>query len=189
MTASLLTAVVGTRGQTRVALTADHLLAVVLLGESSQGGLDHTTSHLEEHLKGGLSSNGVGTDGLRVLELLAGEHQALVLVVDVLLLLEHLLHVLHGLRGLDIKRDGISLHRGENPIAPQSGLFSIPGSRTYSNGLDKDLHTVTKDVRMSLYARTTRSLEVKRPVVSPDNLPFCELYSWDTMNIEVGCGL
>ena len=123
MTASLLTAVVGTRGQTRVALTADHLLAVVLLGESSQGGLDHTTSHLEEHLKGGLSGNGVGTDGLRVLELLAGEHQALVLVVDVLLLLEHLLHVLHGLRGLDIKRDGISLHRGENQLPLKAASF------------------------------------------------------------------
>lgn len=48
------------------------------------------------------------------------------------------------------------------------------------------LHT---PVTGSLYARTTRSLEVKRPVVSPDNLSFCELYSRDTMNIEVGCGL
>ena len=118
MTASLLTAVVSTRRKTRVALTADHLLAVVLLGESSQGRLDHTTSHLEEHFKGGLSSNVVGTNGLRVLELLTGEHKALVLVVDVLLLLEHLLHVLHGLRGLDIKRDGISLNDGEKPNAP-----------------------------------------------------------------------
>ena len=118
VTASLLTAVVSTRRKTRVALTADHLLAVVLLGESSQGRLDHTTSHLEEHFKGGLSSNVVGTNGLRVLELLTGEHKALVLVVDVLLLLEHLLHVLHGLRGLDIKRDGISLNGGEKPNAP-----------------------------------------------------------------------
>ena len=133
VTASLLTAVVGTRGQTGVALTADHLLAVVLLGESSQGGLDHTTSHLEEHLQSGLSGNGVGADGLRVLELLASEHEALVLVVDVFLLLEHLLHVLHRLGGLDLQSDGISLHSGEQPI-PQ---------RDDPPFLSSTLHTVT----------------------------------------------
>ena len=109
VSASLLTAVVSTRGKTRVALAANHLLAVVLLGEGGEGGLDHTTSHLEQHLKSGLSSNAVGTDGLRVLEFLASENQALVLVVDALLLLEHLLHVLHGLSGLDLEREGVSL--------------------------------------------------------------------------------
>ena len=109
VSASLLTAVVSTRGETRVALAANHLLAVVFLGEGGEGGLDHTTSHLEQHLKSGLLSNAVGTDGLRVLEFLASENQALVLVVDVFLLLEHLLHVLHGLSGLDLERDGVSL--------------------------------------------------------------------------------
>ena len=163
VTASLLTAVVGTRGQTRVALTADHLLAVVLLGESSQSGLNHTTSHLEEHLQSSLSSNGVGADGLRVLELLASEHEALVLVVDVFLLLEHLLHVLHGLRGLDLQSDGISLHSGENPIILQRGLFSVPGSKTYSNSLNKELHSVR-------YPRECHFLEgwcgaMKRPLL------------------------
>ena len=127
MTASLLTAVVSTRRKTRVALTADHLLAVVLLGESSQGRLDHTTSHLEEHFKGGLSSNIVGANGLSILELLSSEHKALVLVVDVLLLLEHLLHVLHGFRGLDFESDGISLDGGEKRIA-QRGDPQLPGS-------------------------------------------------------------
>ena len=124
VSASLLTAVVSTRGKTRVALAANHLLAVVLLGEGGEGGLDHTTSHLEEHFKSGLSSNAVGTDSLRVLEFLASENQALVLVVDVFLLLEHLLHVLHGFRGLDLKRDGVSLDDGECPNSAQND--SIP---------------------------------------------------------------
>ena len=109
VSASLLTAVVSTRGKTRVALAANHLLAVVLLGEGGEGGLDHTTSHLEQHLKSGLLSNAVGTDGLSVVQFLAGENETLVLVVDALLLLEHLLHVLHGLSGLDLERDGVSL--------------------------------------------------------------------------------
>ena len=109
VSASLLTAVVSTRGETRVALAANHLLAVVLLGEGGEGGLDHTTSHLEQHLKSVLLSNAVGTDGLSVVQFLAGENETLVLVVDALLLLEHLLHVLHGLSGLDLERDGVSL--------------------------------------------------------------------------------
>ena len=79
MSASLLTAVVSTRGETRVALAANHLLAVVFLGEGGEGGLDHTTSHLEQHLKSGLLSNAVGTDGLSVVEFLAGENKALFL--------------------------------------------------------------------------------------------------------------
>ena len=103
MSASLLTAVVSTRGKTRVALAANHLLAVVLLGEGGEGGLDHTTSHLEEHFNGGFTRNVVGTDGLSVVEFLAGENEALVVSVDVLLLLKHHLHRLHGLRGLDFK--------------------------------------------------------------------------------------
>ena len=109
VSASLLTAVVSTRGETRVALAANHLLAVVLLGEGGEGGLDHTTSHLEEHFNGGFTRNVVGTDGLSVVEFLAGENEALVVSVDVLLLLKHHLHRLHGLSGLDLERDGVSL--------------------------------------------------------------------------------
>ena len=110
VTALLLTAVVGTLGQTSVALAANHLLAVVLLGESGQGGLDDSSSQLEQHLHGGVLSNVVVADGLGVLQLLSGEHHALVVVINVLLLLDHLLDVLHLLSGLDLERDGISLN-------------------------------------------------------------------------------
>ena len=109
MSALLLTAVVSTKGKTSVALTAHHLIAVVLLGQSSQGGLDHSSSHLEEHFNGGRFADSAGADRLRVVQLLSSENKTLVVIVDVLLLLNHLLDVLHGLRGLNFKRDGVSL--------------------------------------------------------------------------------
>ena len=109
VSALLLTAVVSTQRKTSVALTAHHLIAVVLLGQCSQGGLDHSSSHLEEHFNGGGLVDSASADGLRIVQLLSSENKTLVVVVDVLLLLDHLLDVLHGLRGLNLKRDGVSL--------------------------------------------------------------------------------
>lgn len=109
VSALLLAAVVRTKGQTGVALAAHHLLAVVLLGQSSQGGLDHSSSHLEEHFDGGGLADSAGADDLRIVQLLSSEDKTLVVIVDVLLFLNHLLDVLHGLRGLNLKRDGVSL--------------------------------------------------------------------------------
>lgn len=51
MTALLLAAVGGSRGQTGVALSADHLLAVVLGGEGLERGLDNTTTETEDEMK------------------------------------------------------------------------------------------------------------------------------------------
>ena len=109
VSALLLTAVVSTQRKTCVALTAHHLIAVVLLGQSSQGGLDHSSSHLEEHFNGGGFADSAGADGLGIVQLLSSENKTLVVVINVLLLLDHLLDVLHGLRGLNLKRDGVSL--------------------------------------------------------------------------------
>ena len=100
----------GTLGKTSVALAANHLLAVVLLGESGKSRLDDSSSQLEQHLHGSVLSDVVVADGLGVLQLLSGEHHALVVVINVLLLLDHLLDVLHLLSGLDLERDGISLN-------------------------------------------------------------------------------
>jgi hypothetical protein len=54
VSALLLSAVGGTRGETSVALSADHLLAVVLAGESLERGLDDTTSETEDQVEGRL---------------------------------------------------------------------------------------------------------------------------------------
>ena len=53
MAALLLPAVGGSRGQTGVALSADHLLAVVFGGEGFERGLNDTTSETEDQVKGG----------------------------------------------------------------------------------------------------------------------------------------
>lgn len=47
----LLTAVGGSRWQTGVALSADHLLAVVLGGKSLEGGLDDTATETEDKVE------------------------------------------------------------------------------------------------------------------------------------------
>ena len=47
VTAGLLTAVGGTRGEAGVALTADLLVPVVLLGEGDEGGFHDTTAEFE----------------------------------------------------------------------------------------------------------------------------------------------
>ena len=51
MTAGLLTAVGGTRGEAGVALTADLLVPVVLLGEGDEGGFHDTTAEFEFKFK------------------------------------------------------------------------------------------------------------------------------------------
>ena len=53
MTALLLAAVGGSRRQTGVALSADHLLAVVFGGEGLEGGFDDTASETEDQVEGG----------------------------------------------------------------------------------------------------------------------------------------
>lgn len=51
VTALLLTAVGGSRGKTGVALSADHLVAVVFGGEGLEGGFDDTASETENQVE------------------------------------------------------------------------------------------------------------------------------------------
>lgn len=52
MPALLLAAVGGSRGQTGVALSADHLLAVVLGRKGLEGGFDDTATETEDEMEG-----------------------------------------------------------------------------------------------------------------------------------------
>ena len=109
VSALLLTAVVGTQRETSIALTAHHLIAVVLSGKSSESRLNHTSRHLEQNFNGRRVTDSAVTDRFRIIQLLTSENEALVVIVNILLLLDHLLDVLHRLCGLNLKRDGISL--------------------------------------------------------------------------------
>ena len=63
VTTLLLTAVVSTRRKTSVALSADHLITVVLLSEDSEGRLNDTTTKSEDQVKSGLLLDVVVTEG------------------------------------------------------------------------------------------------------------------------------
>ena len=122
MTALLLAAVHGTGRETCVALSADHLLTVVLAGEGLEGGLNDTTAEAEHKVEGGLLLDVVVRKGAAVFELLAGENQTLLIGGDSLLVLDLGLDVVNGVRGLDLKGDGLA---GE--------------------GLDENLHVCAED--------------------------------------------
>jgi len=72
-------------------------------------------------MEGGLLLDVVIRKGTAVLELLASEDETLLIRRDALLILDLSLHVVDGVRGLDLKGDGLA---GE--------------------GLDEDLHTTAK---------------------------------------------
>ena len=54
MPARLLPAVGGPGVEPGVALAADHLVRVVLLGQEAQGGLDHAAAQAQNQMEGGL---------------------------------------------------------------------------------------------------------------------------------------
>ena len=79
MTTGLLPAVGGPGVEPGVALPADHLVAVVPLGQDAQGGLDDSSSQSEHEVEGGLLLDVVIRQSPAVLQLLTGEDQPLLI--------------------------------------------------------------------------------------------------------------
>jgi hypothetical protein len=93
---------------TYVALAADHLLAVVLGGQGLERRLDDTTTETEDKVKSRLLLDVVVGKGAAILELLAGKDQALLVWGNALLVLNLALDIVDGVRGLDLKGDGLA---------------------------------------------------------------------------------
>ena len=108
MTARLLAAVRGARRKAGVAAAAHLLLPVELLGEGDQGGLHDTTAEAEHQVERRLLLDVVVTQRAALLQLLAGEDQALLIRRDALLLLDLALHILDRVVGLDLERDRLA---------------------------------------------------------------------------------
>mmetsp|Transcript_1041 Transcript_1041/g.1806 ORF Transcript_1041/g.1806 Transcript_1041/m.1806 type:complete len:162 (-) Transcript_1041:6-491(-) len=106
--ALLLSAVGGTGGKAGVALAADGLLAVVLLGEEGEGGVVDTATKTEDEMEGGLLLDIVVGEGSAVLELLTGEDKTLLIRGDALLILDLGLYVVDGVGRLDIEGDSLA---------------------------------------------------------------------------------
>ncbi|KAF2101868.1 hypothetical protein NA57DRAFT_53813 [Rhizodiscina lignyota] len=135
---ALLLAAVGRSGrQARVALAADHLLAVVLAGKGLERGFDETATETEDEVESGFlqwaqvsflflkqcnHSNGFGgreffAERTAVFELLAGENQALLVWWDALLVLNLRLHIIDSVARLHLEGDSLArqgLHEAVN---------------------------------------------------------------------------
>jgi hypothetical protein len=108
-----LSAVGSLGGKGSVALSANHLLALVRSGKSGKGGLDGNgasaaTSESEDEVKGGLLLDVVVGEGASVLELLASEDESLLIGRDAFLVLDLSLHVLNSVAGLHIESDRLT---------------------------------------------------------------------------------
>jgi len=95
-----------------------------LAGQSLDEDL-HATAESEDEVKSGLLLDVVVRKSAAVLELLAGEDEALLVGRDALLVLDLGLHVLNGVAGLHIESNGLAC-----------------------KGLDEDLHCLSKVVNL-----------------------------------------
>ena len=68
----------------------------------------HATAETEHEMERGLLLNVVVAEGATILELLAGEDQALLVWWDAFLVLDLRLHIIDGIRGLNLEGDGLA---------------------------------------------------------------------------------
>jgi len=106
--AFLLSAVSGTRWETGVALSADHLLAVELGGKRLERWLNDTTTKTENQVKSRLLLDVVVRESASIFKLLSSEDQSLLVRGDSFLVLDLRLDIVDGVRGLDLKGDGLA---------------------------------------------------------------------------------
>lgn len=91
--------------QPSVALTTDHLVAVVLLREDLQRRLDYSTPEPQYQMQRRLLLYVVVREGSTILELFTGENQPLLVGRYAFLVLYFCFHVLNRVRGLNLKCD------------------------------------------------------------------------------------
>ena len=111
MTALLLSAIDSSGRKTSVALAADLLVTVVLPGQHLEGWLDGSTTKTKYQVEGRLLLDVVVRESPSVLKLLTSEDKSLLVRGDTFLILNLSLHVLDGIRSLNIEGDGLASQR------------------------------------------------------------------------------
>jgi hypothetical protein len=106
--ALLLSTVSSARWKSGVTLTADSLLAIVLLGKSSQGRVINTSAKTKNQMESRLLLDIVVGKGASVFQLLSSEDKTLLIRWNSLLILDLGLYIIDGIRRLDIKGDGLT---------------------------------------------------------------------------------
>merc|ERR1712096_500857 len=104
----LLPAVVCTGGEASIALAADELVGVGLLGEHLKGGLDDATENAEHEVESRLLLDVIVRKGAAVLELFSGEDETLLIRGNAFLILDLGLHVVDCVGRLNLQCDGLA---------------------------------------------------------------------------------
>merc|ERR1719225_1702952 len=108
MTTCLLPAVGGPGVQPGIALPADHLVTVVLLGKHAKGGLYHPTPQPQHQVQGGLLLYVVVRQSPPILQLLPSKDKTLLIRWNSFLVLDLSLNILNRVTGLNLEGDGLS---------------------------------------------------------------------------------
>ena len=101
-------------------------------------------------MKRGLLRDVVVTQGSTVLELLAGEDEALLVRRDALLVLDLLLHIINSVGRLDVQRDGLARQRLDEDLRAResSGVCR----REFSSRFEKEASCAIADVCLGIAA-------------------------------------
>jgi hypothetical protein len=94
-------------------------VSFVFMKELSSAYLDedlHTTAQAQDEMQSGLLLDVVVGQGAAILELLAGEDQALLIRWDALLVLDLALHIVDGVGRFNFQRDGFSRYYGNQQV-------------------------------------------------------------------------
>lgn len=106
-----LSAVGRLRVQPGIALAADHLVAVVLLGQDAKTRFDHTTHQAQAQVKGATGLEATTGDKLVVGQLPGAKKQSLLVAGDACGPLHTMLQFCHTLLGTDVQGDGPAVQR------------------------------------------------------------------------------
>ena len=143
MATGLLPAVGSPGVEPGVALPADHLVAVVPLGQDTQGGLDDSSSQSEHQVEGRLLLDVVVRQGSAVLKLLSSEDQPLLIRRNTLLVLQKS----NDFKNLSCHPIGLKESYLDLSLDILNGVtwLHLEGDGFPGEGLHKDLH----DARLS----------------------------------------
>lgn len=96
------------RMQASIAFTANHLVAVVFLGQDTQRWFDDTTTKTEDQVKCRFLLDVVVTESATIFKLLSSENQSLLIWRNSLFVLDLCLDIFDRVRRLDLECDRLS---------------------------------------------------------------------------------
>jgi hypothetical protein len=116
MSALLLAAVSGTWWESRIALAANLFVAVVLLSQHAQRGLDDATAQTKHQMKSALLLNVVIRQSASILQLFACEDKTLLIRWDSFFVLDLCFHIFDSVAGFHLQSNGFTGERFDEDL-------------------------------------------------------------------------